>query len=146
MQRIVLTEPMYEFRSRNSARPITHTTRLRLEYTLPFEEVGFDSHPERDSAHTLFTRWSNRIVQGTEDHSHAGLGRGWLHIRWGVTSPDGGFAEHAPFQVVDPPDEDFLTHFTWPTETGGGELQWPSLLVEDKWWRRDHDRDRKSVV
>lgn len=127
---------MYTYRPRNpvTSRNVERRQRLRLEYDLPLQDAVEDASPYTHTAEGLFHTWAGRVWH--EDLSGVGLGPGWLHIRWGVCSPDGGVGEHAPLQMIDPPDEDFLSFFTWPTSTSDGALSWIALPVEDKRWDR----------
>jgi hypothetical protein len=115
------------------------TERLRLDYEIPYSRITDNYGPDERNADELLEEWlaSVDVMQG-EDMSRLDLGPGWLYIRWGVTSPDDNVAEHAPFQVVDPPPEDFLTHFTWPVNAETGEpINWLRVPVVDSFWRAD---------
>lgn len=113
--------------------PFRHRKRLRLEWELPGDRITDDCLPHERDAVALYAQWLADVESGAV--SGMGARGGWLPIRWRISSPDGNVAESAPFQPVDPPPRDFLSHFTWPRHHDTDEpLNWLRVPVADKRW------------
>jgi hypothetical protein len=128
----------FHARETRGREPIEQRKRLFLEYEMPYSRITDNFGPDQRDADELLNEWLSTIDIANgheEDMSRLGLGPGWLYIRWGVHSPDGNVAEHAPFQIVEPSPRDFLTYFTWPRHAETGEpINWLRVPVEDFRW------------
>lgn len=96
-----------------------HGQSLELGWYLNWESITDSYTPTEIAAENLFQMWLERLG----DINDARIN--W--IVWGVS-------EGAPF-VSEDDEEDFLTHYTWPTHSDTGEaLNWLTLPIEDKAW------------
>lgn len=93
---------------------------LYLAWSLDYDDVSADYSQDTPAAE-VFKAWLGQIPEGVED----------INIDW-IVYPIG---EGLPF-VGD--DEDFLTHYRWPTHAESGErMSWFRLPVEDKAWNAE---------
>ncbi len=98
-------------------------------WEVEMDPMSSDFTPAEISAFDLFLRWAGRVRAEYPD--------GLVPILWFVGSPTMK-VEFMPFQFQNTPlSEDFLTHFTWPTNAATGDaLNWLALPVIDKVWNR----------
>jgi len=107
----------------------SRTTPLWLYWEAQGDPISDDYSVEECTALDLFRRW----IRYLESHPpNSTLGPDWVPIYWSIHGTH--TFEFAPFDPMNPTNEDFLTFFHWPT-TGDGELvNWVRLPVVDKLW------------
>ncbi|MEU5660111.1 hypothetical protein ABZ802_31510 [Streptomyces sp. NPDC047737] len=121
----------WRFTSRN--RRVTQTHELALRYGLTGADDTDDYLADEISASTLWKRWADQYADADHRHHPGRYRRGEVHIDWTVVSPQGTF-EASP-HVYGHAGEDFLTHYTHPTNPETGErLNWVRLPVIDLGW------------
>lgn len=100
------------------------------------DPMSDDYTPDEISAVDLFRMWAGRLREQRPDPL--------IPIYWFVESPGQGKFERMPFQYpqnlgITAPAEDFLTFYTWPiSSTTGAPVNWLTLPVADKLWRKGH--------
>lgn len=115
----------------------THTGRLELIWEITSAPLTGDHSPHETSAHEVLDEWLRQLP---DERTEQLFGPGATRISWGVGQ------EHAPFQLLRlgsaNSDEDFLTHFTWPTHPKSNErVNFNRLPVQDKRWDTQGGRD-----
>jgi len=103
-------------------------------WEVKLDPISDSFDPEEIDADSLLRRWAKRVGPEHPD--------GLVPIYWFVDSPGHSKFERMPFQAHHqlPTGEvipDFLSCYTWPENPNTGErLNWLSLPVEDKLWRK----------
>lgn len=125
-----MTPRTYVFRDRGGHQ---RRTSLALHWEVYCDPISDEFTPDDVGARELFDLWIQRYP--TDKNAEAMWGEGAVGIHWGVVGD--GIYEFAPFQIgVDPPNETFLTYFSWPRDQNGDALAWSRVTVRDKLWRR----------
>ena len=99
---------------------------LELYWEVSWDPISDDFTPDYTDADSLLERWVRKQTDRI------------ARVSWFVQGP--GTFESAPFlRHPDYPDEhDFLTRYTWPTNSRTGErLRWAQLPVVDKLWNAE---------
>ncbi len=94
------------------------------------DPISDDYTPSEITARKLFEQWVEKVRKKYPNDL--------VPLHWFVQCREHGVFEYMPFQFnhfTDQPQEDFLTFFTWPTNSiTGGRLNWLTLPVADKLW------------
>lgn len=97
------------------------------------DPISDDYTPHEISPTDLFSRWARKVREGPHPN-------GLLPVSWSIRGGEGdGIFEFMPFQFDHyqlAKEENFLSFFSWPTNSKTGEpLNWMQLPVVDKLWR-----------
>ena len=106
---------------------------LQLWWEVAGDPYSDDYSSDEIAAPELFTKWMNYVERENLFYDPPGVG--WLRIAWLVLAADRDLSEFAPFDVLKPDRENFLTYFSWPVSVTTGErLNWLRVPVVDKHW------------
>ncbi|MCX4690643.1 hypothetical protein OG401_41225 [Kitasatospora purpeofusca] len=131
-------DTLWTYRNKNSG--YAFTTGMHLSWQLADADISHEYKPDEITAHQLYRRWAekygNRLAEEHPQHYRPGD----VEISWTVTGDQ--VDEFAPFQIHVPGEdtdhEDFLTHFTMPTDVRTGEqVNWLRLPVDDRRWNSE---------
>lgn len=134
---------VWDFQHRKTGYP--HAFELALSWQPDYHHITDDFRPAQKGARALWDAWVAEVGGHLHNLDPQRYRPGDVRITWTVTTPsETGVAEYAPFsdarlhRPVHGPWEDFLTHFTWPTQAATGErLNWARLPVLDRGWNAD---------
>lgn len=119
------SSPLMRFNSRRTGQAFE--VGLYAYWEANLESMHQDYTSKGMEAGDLLAQWAS-----LREHPPSGL----VSISWSVRGDT--ISEPMPFQFEDDPSvkgENFLSHFTWPTNVESGEpLNWLSLPVQDKLW------------